>query len=76
MRTVSLKSYTCLTSFSALVPHPASTGLLCSFYSIARSLLVVGLLYPLGYAAFSTLESVSVVDFLSTCVFGVAFVYA
>ena len=61
-------SYACL-SLPLLVSLPcsASTGLLCSFYSLARSLLLTGLLYPLGYAAFTTLETVSVVDLLSVC---------
>ena len=53
----------------SLFPLTASTGLLCSVYSIARSLLLTGLLYPLGYAAFSTLETVSSVDWLFVCGF-------
>ena len=33
-----------------------ATGLICGFYSVARSMIVATLILPLGYAAFTTLE--------------------
>lgn len=36
----------------------ASTGLVCSLYSVGRSLLAVAILWPLGYGAFVSLDKV------------------
>ena len=42
----------------------AMTGFICALYSVARSLLAVGLLLPLGYASFYTLPVRSVITTL------------
>ena len=35
---------------------PAATGLLCALYALLRSMLSAAVIWPLGYAAFSTLQ--------------------
>lgn len=47
----------------------ASTGLVCSIYSLCRNLLVVGLLLPFGYTAFVYLEKDTVTNITGQCFF-------